>query len=157
MKRVDPNYFRTIALLLVAVAGATLGDTFAQHRHAAHRRAVGGRLALYGRYFARALTSPWWSAASPASPSTSSPGWYAGGIGIYPSPFRSRRSRSCWPPSSPASGSARPFSPTRWIGTFVIIVGVGLVAWTGSDQVSSVPRRNAPSHPAQPLTPARDD
>lgn len=144
----DPNFIRTIVLILVAVIGATVGDTLLSigMRRIGELSRADWRSVV--RYFWRALTDP----------------WVVGGISclaVYFFTWLVVLSESDLSLALPLTALTfvlgtvlarfwlgETVTMTRWMGTAVIAVGVAMVAWTGIHKVSSVPQ--APPGALQP-------
>jgi drug/metabolite transporter (DMT)-like permease len=146
----DPAFVRTVLLILVAVVGATVGDTLLS----VGMRRIGELTQSDARsivaYFWRAFTSP----------------YVMGGIGCLAIYFftwlvvLSEADLSLALPMTALTFVLGAFlarfwlgetvSLMRWLGTAIIAVGVIIVATTGTHQTSSVP----PAPPAESGTPA---
>ena len=131
----DPHFIRTVLLLLVAVVGATVGDTFLS---VGMRRI--GDISSYAssfEYYVRAFTSP----------------WVIGGIGCLAVYFflwlvvLAEVDMSLALPMTALTFVLGAFlarfclgetvNATRWAGTAVIVLGVCIVAASGTARVKT--------------------
>lgn len=147
----DPLFLKTILLTLVAVAGATLGETMLS----VGMRQIGEAPPLssfdwraFLGFYVKAFASP----------------WIIGGIACLAIYFFTFLQLVSWADLSlvlPMTALTFILATVlarfwihehvpmlRWIGTLVIVLGVALVASTGAENVSSLP-----SHAAAPADP----
>lgn len=154
MFSMDPAFVRTVLLILVAVVGATIGDVLLS----VGMRRVGELSQSDVRsvisYFWRAFTNPYVMAG-------------IGGLALYFFVWLVVLSEADLSLALPMTALTfvlgavlarwwigETVSLARWFGTAVIVVGVVIVAMTGTHQVSSVPHHPSdtappPSSPSQ--------
>lgn len=136
----DPAFLRTLAFILVAVVGATIGDVLLSYG----MRRVGemGQTDLRSivAYFWRAFTNPYVMAG-------------IGGLALYFFTWLVVLSEADLSLALPLTALTfvlgaflarwwlgETVSVARWIGTAIIAVGVVVVALSGTQQISSVPK-----------------